>query len=108
MDPRHFFEVELPHRLALHGDVLPDGVVVSFEVADGGAWQLVAEAGRTRVEPRDGRPKDCEVRCAREEFGAMVRSPRAATRAYLTGHMNIVGDVGLLLRLQALLQRPAA
>lgn len=107
MDARHFFEVELPARLSRAPEVLPDGVTVSFDVAGGGAWQLVAEDGRTRVEPRDGRPKDCEVRCAAAEFGALVRGPRAATRAFLSGQLDIVGDVGLLLRLQALL-RPAA
>lgn len=103
MDARHFFEVELPSRLVGVTDALPDGVVVSFQLTDAGAWQLRGEAGRTQVEPVAEGPKDCEVRCSGADFSRIVRGPRAATRAFLTGQMAISGDVGLLLRLRPLL-----
>lgn len=103
MDPRAYFEIELASRLEHVEDVLPDGVVVSFDLGEAGAWQLRAEGGRTQVEPAGSGPKDCAVRCSPAELHRIVTGAWAATRAYLDGRMQIEGDVGLLLRLRPLL-----
>jgi ubiquinone biosynthesis protein UbiJ len=103
VDARHFFEIELPARLARAPELLPDGVTIGFDVETAGAWQIVSTETGARVEARDDRPKDCEVHCAPRTLSAMVHSRRAATRAFVSGQIKIVGDVGLLLRLQALL-----
>ncbi len=103
MDPRAFFETELPNRLLGVVDALPDGVVVGFELVEGGAWQLRAEGGRTFVEVGCTGPKDCLVRCSSDEFSRIIIGSWAATRAYLDGRLAIEGDVGLLLRLRPLL-----
>ncbi len=106
---RQFFEDTAPDGLVRASRGLPDDVVVVFHIEGpgGGCWQVEARDGRTElstVEQERPGPKDCEVRCAEEDFMRMVEGDLSPKRAYLSGRLKVQGDIGLALRLQGILR----
>ena len=112
MDPRAFFERDLPEMLTLHSDgPLPPEVTVAFVIDgnEGGAWQVTSgPGGQCGVGPLGDGPADCHVRCGADQFSALLQGRVSAFRAFASGRIVIEGDVGLLLRLQDYLQQCAA
>jgi len=105
-DPRTFFEEHAPTRLGHHAEaVLPDGVAVIFHVAGegGGSWQVDTHEGHLRIGPMGDGLRDCEVWCSAADFMGILRGTVNARRAFLRGRIQVVGDVGLALRLQGVL-----
>jgi len=113
--PQSFFENELPGVLRSNEEYLPQGVAVVFHIdgEGGGSWQV------TRANLRDARssvgpvetsedPVDCEVTCSAADFMEMVRGRLDPRRAYLSGRIELLGDIGLVLRLQTMLGKSAA
>ena len=102
-DPRTFFEEQLPqrHGAAIDG-VLPGDVVVIFHIQGpgGGSWQVDTRTGVFRSGPIKEGPRDCEIWCSVEDFMGILRGNVNARRAFLTGRLRVLGDVGLALRLQ--------
>lgn len=107
---RQFFEQTARSGLADAPRGLPDDVVVVFHIdgPGGGSWQVAGREGRTELTPLGEGPKDCEVRCKEEDFLRIVAGEMSARRAFLTGRLRVVGDVGLALRLQGILTRRVA
>jgi hypothetical protein len=105
-DPRTFFEEHAPRRLGHQAEaVLPDGVAVIFHVAGegGGSWQVDTRDGQLRIGPMGEGLRDCEVWCSAADFMGILRGTVNARRAFLRGRIQVVGDVGLALRLQGVL-----
>lgn len=100
-DPRSFFDAFASDAMDALFGVLPDDVVVSFEIEGpgGGAWQL----SNTSIGPVDPRPKDCEIRCKATDFMAIVSGQLEPREAFMSGRIQVQGDIGLALRLQGLL-----
>lgn len=106
-DPHDFFEHHVPKTLARIQKRLPDGVVVAFTISGsgGGAWQL--NPSRLSVGPIDGAPKDCEVFCSAVDFMDILNGSLSPQVAFESGRLQIVGDVGLIIKLRRLFLRAA-
>ena len=103
-DPTRFFDT-LGRRSGELEGVLPDGAVVAIHVEGpgGGAWQIDQTM---RLGPVDDAPKDCTIRCTANDFMAILSGHLGAKEAFLAGRLQIVGDVGLALRLRNLVATP--
>ena len=109
-NPRTFFEEELPHVLdRRNGDSLPEDVVVAFHIegTNGGSWQVARSEGPAAVGPVVAGPKDCEVRCNADDFMDLVFGRRPARELFFSGRLQIVGDIGLAMRLARIIPRAA-
>lgn len=105
-DPRTFFEEHAPGLLGpAISDVLPGDVVVIFHIQGpgGGSWQVDTKDGAVRIGSLVEGPRDCEVWCSTEDFMGILRGDVNARRAFLTGRVRVLGDVGLVLKLQGML-----
>lgn len=110
-DPRGFFALlgDRSEDGSLRG-LLPEGAVVAFHIEGpgGGAWQIDETPDAARLGPVDEAPKDCVIRCSANDFMAIVSGHLGAKEAFLSGRLQIVGDVGLALRLHGLVAAPDA
>jgi len=106
-DPRSFFEEHVPQSLKRIQQMLPEGVLVAFHIdgCGGGAWQV--SPSTLSIGPVDGRPKDCEVFCSADDFMAILRGALSPQVAFEEGRLQVIGDVGLLLKLRRILVRAA-
>ena len=106
-DPRSFFEEHVPRSLDRIQKRLPDGVVVAFHItgSGGGAWQV--DPDDRSIGPIDGRPKDCEVFCSAQDFMDILQGSLSPQLAFEEGRLQVVGDVGLLLKLRRMFVRAA-
>jgi hypothetical protein len=102
--PARFFDTFARRSTALES-VLPEGAVVAIHVdgPGGGAWQIDETM---RLGPVDDAPKDCTIRCSAKDFMAILTGRLSARDAFLAGRLQIVGDVGLALRLENLVATP--
>lgn len=107
---RQYFEQTVRDAVSRSARALPDDVVVVFHIEGpgGGSWQVEGREGDTVITGVSKGPKDCEVRCSEEDFLRIVTGQLSARRAYLAGRLQVLGDVGLALRLQGVLQRKVA
>lgn len=106
-DPRSFFEEYVPRSLGRIQERLPDGVVVAFHISGpgGGAWQV--DPDLLSINAVDGRPKDCEVFCSAQDFMDILHGALSPQVAFEEGRLQVVGDVGLLLKLRRMFVRAA-
>ncbi len=108
VDPARFFVDVLPALLGQEGVVLPDDVVVRFEVRGAGVWDLQSDGcGGVSIGQASG-PWDCTVSVALEDWPACTGGRVSMMRAFADGRLTISGDVGLLLRIQEVLIGVAA
>ena len=107
--PREFFEAFVPVEMAPGVEPLPDDVVVVFHIdgPEGGSWQVESDEEGSRVGPAREGPKDCEIRCSTDTFMRIVRGSLGSNRAFLSGRLEISGDVGLALALERFLRDAA-
>ncbi len=86
---------------------LPDGVAVTFDLSgeDGGVWTVHRAAEGDLVTRAPAAPADCALRCSTDDFRALLRGRLEPRRGFLEGRLDVVGDVGLVLRLHRLLAR---
>ena len=106
-NPRSFFEEQVPKRLEHMRNHLPEGVIVAFHIdgSGGGGWQV--DPCNLRVGPVDGRPKDCEVHCSSDDFMRILDGALSTHAAFESGRIQVVGDLGLLLKLRRMFVRAA-
>jgi len=110
VNQRSFFEVHLPRALnEMDGQTLPEEVIVVFHIHGdvGGSWQVAREMGPSCVGPVCAGPKDCEVRCASEDFMQLVHGKFSARELFFAGKLEIVGDIGLAMRLEKVIPQAA-
>ncbi|MEC8193307.1 MAG: SCP2 sterol-binding domain-containing protein [Myxococcota bacterium] len=107
--PRDFFEGFVPGTLDAIARCLPDDVVVAFHIegVDGGHWELQSGQNGSTIGPARPGQKDCEVWCESQTFMRLVRGTLRSNRAFLSGQLRIVGDVGLALALEGALAEAA-
>lgn len=107
--PREFFEAFMPESLGAGGETLPEDVVVVFHIdgPEGGSWQVERDEDGSRVAPAKEGPKDCEIRCSADTFMRIIRGSLGSNRAFLSGRLEISGDVGLALALEQFLREAA-
>jgi putative sterol carrier protein len=109
---RVFFEDQLPGLVGPAGrNFLPEDVVVAFHLSGegGGSWQVARGADpRLRVSALEPGPKDCTVRMDAADFLALLNGELEPRRAFVSGRMEIEGDIGLVLRLQEVVRSLAA
>lgn len=106
-DPRSFFEEHVPRSLKRIQQLLPEGVVIAFHIdgSGGGAWQV--DPDLLNIGPIDGRPKDCEVYCSAEDFMDILSGDLSTQLAFEEDRIQIIGDVGLLLKLRRMFVQAA-
>ena len=99
----------MPFSLKGGGVTLPEDVVVVFHIdgPEGGSWQVERDESGSRVAPACEGPKDCEIRCSTDTFMRIVRGSLGSNRAFLSGRLEISGDVGLALALEQFLREAA-
>jgi len=107
--PREFFEAFVPGSLKKDAGSLPEDVVVAFHIdgPEGGSWQVERDELGSRVAPAQEGPKDCEIRCSTDIFMRIVQGSLGSNRAFLSGRLEISGDVGLALALEQFLREAA-
>ena len=107
--PREFFEAYMPFSLRAGGATLPEDVVVAFHIdgPEGGSWQVERDESGSRVAPAGDGPMDCEIRCSTDTFMRIVHGSLGSNRAFLSGRLEISGDVGLALALEQFLREAA-
>ena len=104
---REIFEVHMPRRF---GDAsnLSERVNGTYKFvlsgADGGTWfvDLTQSPGAVREEDVDAQ---CTLTAASTDFLAIVNGKLDGKVAFLTGKLKVAGDVGLAMKLPALLRR---
>ena len=104
---REIFEVHMPRRF---GDAsnLSERVNGTYKFvlsgADGGTWfvDLTRSPGAVREEDVDAQ---CTLTAASTDFLAIVNGKLDGKLAFLTGKLRVAGDVGLAMKLPALLGR---
>ena len=87
--------------------VLPSDVRVRLDVSSVGCWE-VSGHGCARVPAGPTHPVDCVVRCDLADLVDIASGRLDPRRAFLDGRLQMEGDIGLALRLQAALRAPAA
>jgi hypothetical protein len=109
---RRFFEERLPGLLRRQGRaVLPERVELGFIVDGprGGAWQVASgRGGAVEVGRLVPGAKDLVVRCLDIDFEDILGGRLPPAVAFEDGRVRVEGDIGLLLRLRALLPLAAA
>ena len=82
---------------------LPEDVCVVFELTEGGTeatWVLCRDEDRVRILRRAPRRPDCRLSCTAEDFLALVGGQLDGTEGFMSGRLQVEGDVGLILALQ--------
>lgn len=99
----------MPGSLKKDAGSLPEDVVVAFHIdgPEGGSWQVERDELGSRVAPAQEGPKDCEIRCSTDIFMRIVQGSLGSNRAFLSGRLEISGDVGLALALEQFLREAA-
>ena len=107
--PREFFDAFTSFSRKKGGGALPEDVVVAFHIdgPEGGSWQVERNEHGPRVLPAGEGPKDCEIRCSTDTFMRIVQGSLGSNRAFLSGRLEISGDVGLALALEQFLREVA-
>ena len=88
--------------MSLIGTRLPQDVTFAFVLTgeSGGSWQVQRKNGSFSIGPIDQQPKDCELHCSSGVFFQILSGKLNPRRAWLDGRLNLIGDVGLAIRLQ--------
>ncbi len=104
-DLEHFF-AQVPGGSTLT-HALPEGVSVTFVLSgsDGGTWTVGCDANGATVARTTAVAPDCSLRCSVEDFRALLGGALDPRRGFMEGRLDVVGDVGLVLRLHRLLAR---
>lgn len=86
---------------------LPDGVRVGFDLggSEPGRWTVDNRGGVASVLNGLLEPMDCLVRGASDDFLDVLRGGRAARELFLSGAIQVEGDLGLILVLQRAVAR---
>ncbi len=87
-------------------DALPDGVRIIFKLsgAGGGTWTVSRDRyGDVEVLRAAAARPDCTLSCSTEDFVALIHGKLNVRKAFLNERIAVVGDVGLIWRLQKLL-----
>lgn len=72
-----------------------------FEVEGAGTWRIEIDDGAVSVSEDDG-PADCVIRTSEETFERVVVGTQNPSLAFMTGKIQVEGDMGLALKLQKL------
>lgn len=72
-----------------------------FDIEGAGQWLVRVDDGSIAV-AEGGGDADCTIRTSDETFRRIVAGQLNATTAYMTGKLEIAGDMGAALRLQKL------
>lgn len=86
---------------------LPDGVRVGFDLEGegGGAWTVERRGPAVEVAAGLGEPLDCRMTSSVADFVALVEGGLDPRRAFLTGRIQVEGDVSLVLGLARVVRR---
>ena len=93
-----FFE-DAAHRAAV-GSAIPDGSIVRFHLTGpgGGLWSLMRKHHRIVLLEHHPSP-DCLVRCTAPDFHALITGALDPRQGFLSGRLEVAGDVGIVLGL---------
>ena len=99
MTVQEFFDT-LPERVDPAKTVGMNNTYV-FNVEDAGTWTVKVVDGAVQVS-EGAEDADCTISASEETFAKIVAGESNATSAYMTGKLNIEGDIGAALKLQKL------
>lgn len=97
------FLASVPKALGpILASALPEGVRVGFDVRGerGGRWTVRVRGGALTVTPGLDEPLDCVLRGESDVFAQLIDGRREARALFLSGALEVEGDVGLLLVIQ--------
>ncbi len=100
------FERHIPTRLQSKPDLVAKiGAVYQFNISgpDGGVWSVDCSRGAGRVQGGSAPDAKCTVAATDVDFLAIVNGRLNPQMAFMSGRLKIQGDVGLAMKLQALL-----
>ena len=72
-----------------------------FEIEGAGTWKVDVQDGSVSV-AEGGGDADATISASEETFGQIASGDLNATTAYMTGKLNIKGDMGAAMKLQKL------
>jgi len=80
---------------------LPHGIKIAFHIEGemGGEWLLCRDE-TLDVAPGTDRWPDCRLECSADDFLRLLSGSLEPEEAYLSGRINVQGDVGLILALR--------
>ena len=97
MDPRAFFETELPKKLSSDpAKAKAIGATYKFAVTGAGTW--VVNLADLSIKEADG-DAQCTVEVASADFAAILDKTLNAQMAFMSGKLKIKGDMGLAMKL---------
>ena len=88
-------------------EALPDGVRVGFDLGgdEPGRWTVEKRGGAASVLHGLREPLDCLLRGTSQDFLAVLEGGKAARELFLSGAIQVEGDIGLVLLLQRAVAR---
>lgn len=102
---REIFESHMPKRLSDKPDLAQKiNTVYKFAVSGdgGGTWLVDLTQGSGKITEADGDAK-CTITIAAKDFVDIVNGKLNAQMAFMSGKLKVAGDMGLALKLTALL-----
>lgn len=106
MTPKEYFDVKVPENLKTKGDKLSSiNAVYEFQIGgpNGGTWTLdLTQPGGSVCAGSSGKAT-CTVLMDDENFVKMIGGELNAQMAFMTGKLKVTGNMGLALKLTAIL-----
>ena len=103
---REFFEVALPKNLSDDPDKLRSlNAVYQFNISGepGGKWIMSIAEGKATVSEGETADAKCFVTMTENDFVDLVNKKLNPQMAFMTGKVKIAGDIGLAMKLGAVI-----
>jgi putative sterol carrier protein len=95
-----FFSEELPAKD--HSKTKGMNATYKFDITDAGKWVVTVSDGTVSVQEGDG-DAQCTVVVSAADFDQLTDGKLNPQMAFMTGKLKIQGDMGLAMKLQAVL-----
>jgi len=102
---KHFFATAPAGIGTAMSAALPESVVIAIELEDVGLWSIVHENGAVHISREQPKIADCRLRCSVEDFLALICGDLDGRHLFLSGRLELEGDVGLMLTLEEVVRQ---
>jgi putative sterol carrier protein len=73
-----------------------------FEIEGEGTWHVAVREGKITVTEGDDEPADATIKANGEVFERIISGKQNPTMAYMSGKVQVDGDLGAVIKLQKL------